>query len=100
MSLIIGDISLQLHVNGAVVLVEYSIFTDIRISLIYYEFKDNKWAEIVQSEDRQDHGQQKEKKGKHKTHNTTLRTRVSSGAPLVDKSQSRYIATSMLVTTV
>ena len=31
-------------------------------------------TEKVNSEDRQDHGQQKETKDKHRTHNTTLKT--------------------------
>ena len=32
--------------------------------------------EIVKSEDRQDHGQQNETKDKHRTHNTTLKTKA------------------------
>ena len=32
-------------------------------------------TEIVRSEDRQDHGQQNETKDKHRTHNTTLKTK-------------------------
>ena len=31
---------------------------------------------IVMSEDRQDHGQQNEMKDKHRTHNTTLKTKA------------------------
>ena len=31
---------------------------------------------IVKSEDRQDHGQQNETKDKHRTHNTTLKTKA------------------------
>ena len=34
------------------------------------------WTEIVKSEDRQDHGQQKETKDKYGTHNTTLKTKA------------------------
>ena len=33
-------------------------------------------TEIVKSEDRQDHGQQNETKDKHRTHNTTLKTKA------------------------
>ena len=33
-------------------------------------------TEIVKSEDRQDHGQQNETKNKHRTHNTTLKTKA------------------------
>ena len=33
-------------------------------------------TEIVKSEDRQDHGQHNETKDKHRTHNTTLKTKV------------------------
>ena len=33
-------------------------------------------AEIVKSEDRQDHGQQNETKDKHRTHNTTQKTKA------------------------
>ena len=34
--------------------------------------------EIVKSEDRQDHGQQNEMKDKHRTHNTTLKSKARS----------------------
>ena len=41
------------------------------------EFEDTKGqTEIVKSEDRQDHGQQNETKDKHRTHNTTLKTKA------------------------
>ena len=33
-------------------------------------------TEIVKSEDREDHGQQNETKEKHRTHNTTLKTKA------------------------
>ena len=33
-------------------------------------------TEIVKSEDRQEHGQQNETKDKHRTHNTTLKTKA------------------------
>ena len=33
-------------------------------------------TEIVKSEGRQDHGQQNETKDKHRTHNTTLKTKA------------------------
>ena len=33
-------------------------------------------TEIVKSEDRQDHGQQNETKDKHRTHDTTLKTKA------------------------
>ena len=33
-------------------------------------------TEIVQSEDRQDHGHQNETKDKYRTHNTTLKTKA------------------------
>ena len=33
-------------------------------------------TEIVQSEDKQDHGQQNKTKDKHRTHNTTLKTKA------------------------
>ena len=33
-------------------------------------------TEIVQSVDRQDHGQQNKKKDKHRTHDTTLKTKA------------------------
>ena len=33
-------------------------------------------TEIVNSEDRQDHGQHNETKDKHRTHNTTLKTKA------------------------
>ena len=41
------------------------------------EFEDtNGQTEIVKSEDRQHHGQQNETKDKHRTHNTTLKTKA------------------------
>ena len=56
---------------------------------MHKEFEDTKGADRNRkSEDGQDHGQQNETKDKHRTHNTTLKTkagvsqtRVSSGAP-------------------
>ena len=36
-----------------------------------------KWqTEIIKSEDRQEHGEQNETKDKHRTHNTTLKTKA------------------------
>ena len=56
-----------------------------------HRYQRGRQKEIVKSEDRQDHGQQNATKDKHRTHNTTLKTkagvkrttktRVSSGAP-------------------
>ena len=44
-------------------------------------------TEIVKAEDRQDHGQQNETKDKHRTHNTTLKTKagVTRRVPLVEQ---------------
>ena len=43
------------------------------------EFEDTKGADRNRkSEDRQDHGQQNETKNKHRTHNTTLKTKAAT----------------------
>ena len=49
----------------------------IEIELLFKEFEDTKGADRNRkSEDRQDHGQQNETKDKHRTHNTSLKTKA------------------------
>ena len=56
------------------------------IVLIKRNLRIPKWqTEIVQSEDRQDHGQQNETKDKHRTHNTTLKTKARVTHVKIDK---------------
>ena len=76
----------QQSINQANIGVRVGVIVKVMVSICLEEgirrYQKGRQTEFVNLEDIQDHGQQSEKKDKHRTHNTTLNTKAGVTRPL------------------